>query len=79
MSNSKRQILRPTVVRESAGDARGKWWLMSRRESGWSAFGYPHATLTDLLARWAVRIVGADADAHGFYFEVEPAREEERA
>ena len=70
----KRGIFGPVaVVRESAADdARGRWWVMSHRETGWSSFGYPHPTLADVLDKWAVKIVGAGVDKHSVFVEVAP-------
>jgi len=71
---TKRTIMQPTVVRESfAGDARGVWWVMNRRETGWSSYGYPHPTLADVLDKWAVRIVGGGVDEHSVFVEVAPS------
>jgi hypothetical protein len=71
---AKRTIMQATVVRESyAGDMRGQWWVMNKRETGWASFAYPHPTLADVLDKWDVRIVGGGVDKHSVFVEVVPA------
>lgn len=51
----------------------GKAWLLNNSKDGWSAFGYWHESLEELLSQWAVAITGACADETGPYLIAEPA------
>ena len=76
----KSKIWCATVAREGHGG----WWLMNRRETGWSSSvcgvptlvpgcPAPFPTLEAILDRWDVRIGARGQDAHGTFAEVHPA------
>jgi hypothetical protein len=49
---------------------RGDYWMMNRKEQGWSSFGYPYKSLADIVTKWAVDIdANRKSDEHGMYHE----------
>lgn len=72
-----------TVARENTGPG-GGWWLMNKRETGWSSSTWglpsvddkppaPFPSLASLLELWNVRLGAAGVDQHGVFVEVIPA------
>lgn len=54
-------------------DGPGKLWLLSKRETGWSAFGIPCADWDELFRRFNVRVTAHGTDEHGPWWAVENA------
>lgn len=52
-------------------DADKTLWLLSKRETGWSAFGFRQASWDDLFRRYDVRVVECGTDEHGAWWAVE--------
>lgn len=52
-------------------DVSGALWLLSKRETGWAAFGYCFRDWDELFRRWNVRVVETGADEHGPFVAVE--------
>jgi hypothetical protein len=49
---------------------RGDYWIMNRKEKGWSSYGYPFKSLVDIVNKWAVDIDATrKSDEHGLYWE----------
>jgi hypothetical protein len=49
--------------------ADGKWWAMSKRETGWASYGFEFDYLGDLLDKFNATLVHGSSDKHGVYFE----------
>lgn len=50
--------------------SRGDYWMMNRKEQGWSSFGYPYKSFADIVTKWAVDIAATrKSDEHGMYWE----------
>ena len=82
------KLREPTVARENRG-REGGWWLMKRREGGYSggAYGLPSAnpnrpnpfpSLHAILETWDVDLGRAETDEYGVLVEILPRREETR-
>jgi hypothetical protein len=80
MSAEKMHVMIATVLREAPG---GGWWLMNKRETGWSSSVWgmpgeggrppkPFPRIVDFLERWDVRLGSAGVDAHSVFVEVLP-------
>lgn len=67
------RIMGPSVVRT---DERGRLWVMSNREQGWSSWGFLVDDWDEIFRRWRLRVDGVGADEHGPYvaFVPEPDR-----
>lgn len=55
-------------------DADKSLWLLGKRETGWSAFGFRLDSWDDLFRRYDVRVVECGADEHGSWWAVENAQ-----
>jgi hypothetical protein len=51
-------------------DERGGLWLLSKRETGWAAFGYQLGTWDNLFRHYDVEVYEAGTDKHGPYWMV---------
>ena len=63
------RLLGPGCVRFTE---RGELWVLNKRETGWSSFGYVVDGWDDLFRRFDVRVTSHGADEHGAYWIVEP-------
>jgi hypothetical protein len=70
IERKKHTPFKSTVVRR---DRKGTWWFMNRPETGWASYGFPYASLEDVLAGWNVRLSDMKRDRFGDYVEAHPA------
>lgn len=80
MKAEKLRVMTATVLREALG---GGWWLMNKRETGWSSSVWgmpsedgrppkPFPRIADFLERWDVRLGPVGVDKHSVFIEVLP-------
>lgn len=79
MAWTKRQLLDATVIRlEERGPSAGTYYLMNKREKGWSSSCYPYPTLSALLDVWDVELGRHDRDQWSAFIHVTPRKKGER-
>lgn len=66
--------LHPTGIEPSV--LAGSYWLMNRKETGWSSHGFPYPTLDALLAEWEVSLGKNGTDEFGAFIEANPVNSE---
>lgn len=80
---AKRKLESPTVIRlDTTGNGHtikpGSFWLMNRRETGWSSFGYNYATLGALLDEWDLELGEHGQDKASTFIHALPKKGEGR-
>jgi hypothetical protein len=79
MAWTKRQLMAQTVIRlEERGPGAGTFYLMNKRETGWSSSAYPYATLSALLDIWSLELGRHDRDQWGAFIHAHPRKKSER-
>lgn len=67
------RLFSPTVVREYLVPGKPvEWLLMNGKERGFARNAYPHASLSEILDKYHVRLGAAGRDEHSLFVEVLP-------